>query len=430
MSRGLPCLLAVLAAGFSFACGKPGAPAIASFSVDKPLVFTGDVVTFSWQVSGAKTLSIDPLVGPVTGTTAQVLVQTATTFVLTATNDAGKATRAVVVTVQVRPPSPSIDGFSATPAQAPAGTEVKLRWSVSNAAGVTLDQGVGAQPASGGAVVHPAASTLYTLTAVGAPGALAVAPVQAMFRVSLAPVIAAFTADSTSVTQGQDVKLSWSGNASSWSVTDGTKTWRLGPLTSLVVTPAPPSTTYTLTGTSATGTVAQPLPLSVAAAAASSLSFTAPVPAANDAVALRLNAASTPSLVVLELVAAQALTARALALNLPLDAKKVTLDPASLAVNAAAIDPGSPMAARIALGTGRLANTLVLGIAARASGGVPAPDVTIAAGTVLARFSLGVAAAGGPGVVWDGSRPAQTWLRSAANASVPISLAAGMLAAH
>jgi hypothetical protein len=426
LGRGLCVLLA--AAGL--ACGKQGAPAIASFSVDKPLVLTGDVVTFNWQVSGAKTLAIEPLVGPVTGNTAQVAVPSATTFVLTATNDAGQTTRAVVVTVQARPPSPSVDSFSATPAQAPAGAEVKLRWSVSGATAVTIDQGLGPQPASGGAIVHPAVNTLYTLTAAGPPGALAAAPVQAMFRVSQAPVISSFAADPAGVTQGQSVTLSWRGTATRWSVTDGTTTWSLGPLTSLVVTPAPPATTYTLMASSATGTATQPLTVPVAAASATALTFTAGIPAAADAVALRLNAASTTSLVVLELVAAQALTARALALNLPLDAHKVTLDPASLSVNAAAIDPGSPMAARLALGTGRLANTLVLGIAARASGGVPAPDVTIAAGTVIARFSLGVAAAGGPGVVWDGTRPAQATLRNAASRGVPISVAAGMLTAH
>ena len=424
--------LVFAALGISLACSKPGAPAIASFTVDQPAVFTGDVVTFAWKVTGGKTLSIDPLVGAVTGQRAQVVVQTSTSFVLTAGNDAGKTTRAVAVAVQARPPAPAIQSFRATPAQAPAGTEVLLRWSVSDAAGVTIDQGVGPQPATGGAVVHPTVNTLYTLTAVGAPGARPTAPVQAMFRVAVAPVIASFTADSSSVTQGREVLLWWTGTATSWSVSkDNQPAAPLGPLTSLVVTPEPPSTTYTLSGFSATGTVSRTLVVTVAARNATALVFTDPLPAAADVVALRVDAASTSSLVILHLVALQALTARALAIDLPLDARKVTLDPSSLMVNRAAIDPGSPMAARIALGSGRLANTLVLGIAARASNGVPAPDVVTAAGTVIASFSLGLAAAGGPGVVWDSSvHPAKAALRNAGNASVPISLAAGMLAAH
>lgn len=426
MRRLLPLLLAA-------ACSKPGAPAIASFSVDKPAAFTGDVVTFSWQVTGADTLSLDPGLGTVTGQGAQAVVQESTTFVLTAANEHGKTARPVTVAVQPRPPPPLIQGFAASPSQAPAGSAVTLRWSVAAATGVTIDQSPGAgqalgpQPATGSVVVHPAANTLYTLTATGAPGAVNPPPVQAMFRVAVPPSITRFDADATSVTQGQGVTLSWRGTASSWSVFDGATTVSLGPVTSLRVTPSPPRTTYTLTGTSATGTIAQAREVAVAAAPATSLSFAAPAPAAADALAFRLGAGSTPALAVLELVTLRALSARALAIDLPLDASKVTLDPSSLSVNRAAIDPGSPLAARVVLGRGRLANTLVLGIAARATGGVPAADASLPAGTVVASFSLGVRAAGGPGTVWDASRPARAALRSAAAASVPISLAAGML---
>ncbi len=421
-----------MALAASVACRKSGPPSIASFTVDKPAAFSGDLLTFSWQVTGAETLSIDPGPGAITGSTAQSVVVRPTSFVLTATNGAGRTTRAVAVSVEARPPPPLIESFGATPAQAPAGTEVKLRWSLSNATGVSIDQGVGLQPASGGAVVHPTVNTLYTLTAVGAPGARPVPPVQAMFRVAVAPVIASFTPDAASVTQGQDVRLFWRGTATSWSVSDGSTTTNLGPLTSLVVTPAPPAVIYTLTGTSAMGTATQPLTVTVTAAPATSLVFTELTPAATDAVALRRDASSTATQVVLNLVAVQALTARAIAIDLPLDAKKVTIDPTSLEVNpgGGGIDAGNPMAARIVLGTGRLANTLVLGIAARATLGVPAPDVSIASGAVLARFSVGVAAAGGPGVVWDSSRPAKAALRNAVSGSVPIRVAAGMLATH
>lgn len=425
-----PARALLLALAVSFACRKSGPPVIASFTVDKPAAFSGDVLTFSWQVSGAKTLSIDPGLGIVTGPTAQSVVSHSTTYVLTASNDAGKTTAQLDVSVSPRPATPDVQSFAATPPQAPAGAAVTLRWSTRDAAGVVIDQGVGAQPANGGVVVHPAANTLYTLTAVGAPGALAAPTLQAMFRVAVPPVIESFTADSTSVVQGQDVRLSWRGTAAGWSISDGTTTTALGPVTSLRVAPSPPSTTYTLTAASATGTATRALTVAAAAAQASALAFTAAAPAAGDALALQPDAASTPALAVFRLVALQSLSARALAVNLPLDAKKVSLDSSSLSVNRAAIDPGSPAAAKIALGTGRLADTLVLGIAARATAGVPAADAAIPAGTVIATFSLGLQAAGGPGVVWDSTRPAKAALRNAASASVPISLAAGMLAAH
>jgi len=68
------------------------------------------------------------------------------------------------------PPAPAIGSFAASPAAIAQGQSSTLSWSVSNAASVTIDQGIGAVSASGTRVVSPAATTTYTLSAANASG--------------------------------------------------------------------------------------------------------------------------------------------------------------------------------------------------------------------------------------------------------------------
>lgn len=66
--------------------------------------------------------------------------------------------------------SPSIQSFSATPSQVRPGEPVVLLWSTLNASSVTIDPGVGVQPASGSVRVTPNVRTTYQLTASSASG--------------------------------------------------------------------------------------------------------------------------------------------------------------------------------------------------------------------------------------------------------------------
>ena len=54
----------------------------------------------SWTVSGSIYTIVSPGVGPVRGTTAMVLPTTTTTYTLYGTNQYGRTTRTVTVTVQ------------------------------------------------------------------------------------------------------------------------------------------------------------------------------------------------------------------------------------------------------------------------------------------------------------------------------------------
>ena len=68
-----------------------------------------------------------------------------------------------------RPPAPAVS-FSAEPTSIQRGQSSTLRWQVSGATSVSLDQGVGAVQNAGNRRVTPDSSTTYTLTATGPGG--------------------------------------------------------------------------------------------------------------------------------------------------------------------------------------------------------------------------------------------------------------------
>ena len=65
---------------------------------------------------------------------------------------------------------PSISSFTAEPSTIDRGQSATLRWAVSNATDVTIDQGIGAVSASGTRQVFPSSTTTYTLSVAGPGG--------------------------------------------------------------------------------------------------------------------------------------------------------------------------------------------------------------------------------------------------------------------
>jgi hypothetical protein len=76
------------------------APVISSFTANPTTVAAGQSVTLSWSTSNALYSIIDPQLGPVRGTSAVVTPQATTTYTLYATNQFGRTTASVTVTVQ------------------------------------------------------------------------------------------------------------------------------------------------------------------------------------------------------------------------------------------------------------------------------------------------------------------------------------------
>ena len=75
------------------------APSISSFTAGATSVSAGTAVTLSWQVSGASYLVVSPQVGAVRGASVQVTPAQSTSYTLYATNQYGRASAVVSVTV-------------------------------------------------------------------------------------------------------------------------------------------------------------------------------------------------------------------------------------------------------------------------------------------------------------------------------------------
>jgi hypothetical protein len=138
-------------------------------------------VTFTWAVSGAISLNIDPLVGavsPVNNGSATVEVSASTTFTLTATGLNGTTTATCPVTVTQQP---VINSFTATPSTLSfGGGPVSLAWNVTGATMLSIDQGVGTvSPDTVGNMTELVpVTTTFTLTATNSAGSVsATAPV-------------------------------------------------------------------------------------------------------------------------------------------------------------------------------------------------------------------------------------------------------------
>jgi hypothetical protein len=75
-------------------------PAIASFTASPTTVSAGANVTLSWSATGASYFDVTPQVGAVRGTSVVVAPSQTTTYTLNATNEFGRSTATVIVTVQ------------------------------------------------------------------------------------------------------------------------------------------------------------------------------------------------------------------------------------------------------------------------------------------------------------------------------------------
>jgi hypothetical protein len=156
---------------------KPAAPRarIATFEASAKKVHQGETVTLSWKADDAVNMVLNPLgtpIDPKLQTSQQVMPDTTTTYELRAKGAGGDVVTKSVKVVVV-PPGTSIaeiNGFKARPDKVLPGEKVTLSWSVSNAASVEIDNGVGSVQKSGNVPVSPTVTTIYTLRAIDNKG--------------------------------------------------------------------------------------------------------------------------------------------------------------------------------------------------------------------------------------------------------------------
>jgi hypothetical protein len=377
------------------ACSKNGAPpVIQAFTVSNANPEAGAPVSFAYAVSGATSVSILPEPGAVTSSPVTVVPSDSGPFTLQASNSGGTVTRDLRVTLRPF----AIDSTEASPGQVAPGGDVTLSWRITSATRATLTDGssgaVSDVPVRGFLLVHPAATTVYTLTAYNRPGhtpETLTATIPA--RVTGPPAVGAFTATPSSITQGDSSLLQWSGNATAYAVSDGSTSVSLGPRLDLLVRPSV-TTTYTLKASGPAGSVfAPPVTVTVDPHPGSTLSYTPP---AGGALQLLADPCANPcTSITLRIKTSAPVQLRGLALDLPLDATKAHFAGATFSLAGAV--------SQAAMGSGPLQDALVLGLALRGDGTAPAADVSLGAGAELASVALTLLPAGGRGTVFDGS---------------------------
>ena len=246
---------------------RPDIPEIVRFTAVPPEIRLGDCSVLQWETRGASRVFVTNLTSggaPINVNTSDQLVvcpQRTTTYSLTATNDRGEIVSSDVIIV-VRPITPVITQFTATPAEIREGETTDLCWSmenvvqasITNLPGGTVDL-TGDELVSGCmAGIRPQGTTTYTLTTSNDGGEIVTASVTVLVRPAL-PRIVEFTATPSEIKIGESSLLTWATeNADTLTLTNsnGGILPTSGANGSLSVTPAV-ITTYTLTATNGAG---------------------------------------------------------------------------------------------------------------------------------------------------------------------------------
>jgi len=223
-----------------------GLPASAEFNAGPTMIAAGAAVTLVWATASTPNVSIAPGVGAVARSGSVVVHPTeTTTYTLTASGPIGSVTKQAKITV-VPPPTATLN---VAPTSIGAGESATLSWTTTDAADISIDNGVGSVAASGAVSVSPTATTTYTLNANGVGGSMAK---QVTLTVTPPKPQITFTAFPRTIGEGEHATLSWSVlNAGSVSIDHGIGD-RPTPGSASVSPTA--TTTYRLTATGPGGT--------------------------------------------------------------------------------------------------------------------------------------------------------------------------------
>jgi phospholipase C len=218
-----------------------------TLTLSPTVVAAGQTTTLTWASTNSTSVAITPSIlgDDVTSValsgSAAVVVPSTTTFTATATGAQG-VTASASATVNILGVT-----LTASPSKIGPGQTATLSWTSSNAATLSIDQGIGVETApAGSVVVSPAATTIYTITATnGTATATATATVNAPLAVTL-------KADPANIAPGGQSTLTWaSQGATSITIDQGVGTF-ITANGNVVVSPAQ-STTYTATAVDGQG---------------------------------------------------------------------------------------------------------------------------------------------------------------------------------
>jgi hypothetical protein len=197
-------------------------PIVTTFSASPTSIKAGEVSTLTWDVIGAKSISISQGTGGVASKgSTQVTPAATTVYTLMAASDYGSVTQAVTVTVDttntgttdtaITKTPPAIKAFSASQNTIMLGDNITLTWAVNAARTISISPDVGTVPSSGWTMVIPSATTTYKLSAVNTFGTETAEATVTVNRSTdgTAPEIKSFAAVPSSISEGGTSSLSW-----------------------------------------------------------------------------------------------------------------------------------------------------------------------------------------------------------------------------
>ena len=178
--------------------------AIISFAASSTIVVSGTRITLRWRTANATGVTLDTFTVAVNGSENRSPTVT-TEYVLRATDGTRTITARLTVTVDLMV---AISSFTTDDASIASGESTMLRWTTSNATGVTLD-GVDVDD-DGSITISPTkASNTYTLRAAGAGGPISKTVTVLVSDGTVDPEVVSFSADDTTIAPGESTILRW-----------------------------------------------------------------------------------------------------------------------------------------------------------------------------------------------------------------------------
>ena len=197
---------------FSVEVTAPVVPVVAiiSFIADPTTLVSGRRTSLSWRTANATGVTLDTFTVALNGSENRSPTET-TEYVLRATDGTTTITARLTVTVAL---AVTIDTLTADDASIASGESTDIRWTTSNATGVTLD-GEDVDDDGSSTISPTKASNTYTLRATGAGGPISKTVTVLVSDGTVVPpptapvTIDSFTADDISINVGESVTFNW-----------------------------------------------------------------------------------------------------------------------------------------------------------------------------------------------------------------------------
>ena len=149
-------------------CNPTPVITINNFQVTPSSITEGESATLRWSVTGATVVKIDNGIGEVSSNGVSFVKPSATTtYIITAINSSSIVQDNTTIIIKSKPLI-TINYFQVNPSSITEGESATLRWSVTGATGLKIDNSIGEVSSNGVLLIEPSDTTTYIITAINA----------------------------------------------------------------------------------------------------------------------------------------------------------------------------------------------------------------------------------------------------------------------